>query len=201
MIKIEIKNRFTGSVIFTYEKENATIKDAVEQAVKERAKLIGADLIGANLRGANLIGADLRGAKLRGAKLRGADLRDANLRGAKLRGANLRGANLIGADLIGADLRGAKLRGADLRDANLRGAKLRGAKNKEQAFIPMFCKWSHAIIGDKIKIGCKEKTIKDWDLFFASDETYETDRNTEGFKQIEAIYLAYKAYLTHLKSL
>jgi len=129
MIKIEIKNRFTGSVIFTYEKENATIKDAVVQAVKE--------------------------------------------------GANLRGANLEG--------------------ANLRGANLRGAKNKEQAYLPMFCKWSNAIIGDKIKIGCKEKTIEEWDLFFASDETYETDRNTEDFKQIQAVYLAYKAYLTHLK--
>jgi hypothetical protein len=159
MIKIEIKNRFTGSVIFTYEKENATIKDAVVQAVKE---------------GANLYGADLRGA----------DLRCANLYGANLRGANLEGADLYGANLYGADLR---------------GANLRGAKNKEQAYLPMFCKWSNAIIGDKIKIGCKEKTIEEWDLFFASDETYETDRNTEDFKQIQAVYLSYKAYLTHLK--
>jgi hypothetical protein len=175
MIKIEIKNRFTGSVIFTYEKENATIKEAVLKALKE----------GANLRGADLYGDDLEDANLRGANLYGADLRVANLRDA-----DLRGANLEGADLYGADLRGADLYGADLR----------GAKNKEQAFIPMFCKWSHAIIGDKIKIGCKEKTIEEWDLFFASDETYETERNTEDFKQIQAVYLAYKAYLTHLKS-
>ncbi len=174
MIKIEIKNRYTGNVMFTYEKENATIKDAVVKAVKE-----GANLIGANLEGANLIGANLEGANLIGA----------NLRGAYLRGAYLRGANLIGANLIGANLIGAYLRGANLE----------GAKNKEQAYLPIYCKWSHAIIGDKIKIGCKEKTIEEWDLFFASDEIYETDRNTEEFKQIEAVYLAYKAYLTHLK--
>jgi hypothetical protein len=37
---------------------------------------------------------------------------------------------------------------------------LRGAKNKEQAFMPMFCKWYHAIVGDKIKIGCKKKLLK-----------------------------------------
>jgi hypothetical protein len=170
MIKIEIKNRFTGSIIFTYEKENATIKEAVLKALKEGANLYGANLRGANLRGANLYGA------------------------------NLYGANLRGANLYGADLRGANLRGADLYGANLYGANLYGAKNKEQAFMPMFCKWSHAIIGNKIKIGCKEKTIEEWDLFFASDETYETERNTEDFKQIQAIYLAYKAYLTHLKS-
>jgi uncharacterized protein YjbI with pentapeptide repeats len=184
MIKIEIKNRFTGSVIFTYEKENATIKEAVAQAVKG-----GANLEGANLEGADLIGANLRGAYLRGANLEGADLIGANLRGANLEGANLEGANLEGADLIGAYLRGANLEGADLRDA----------KNKEQAYLPMFCKWSNAIIGDKIKIGCKEKTIEEWDSFFASDKTYQTDRKTRDFKQIQAVFLAYKAYLTHLK--
>ena len=29
-------------------------------------------------------------------------------------------------------------------------------------------------------------------------EEYSTARNTEDFKQIEAVYFAYKAYLTHL---
>lgn len=56
----------------------------------------------------------------------------------------------------------------------------------------------HCIIGDKIKIGCKEKTIEEWDSFFASNETFETSRNSEDFKQIEAVYLAYKAYFQHL---
>jgi len=96
-IKFEIKNRWTGSVLFEYEKENNTLKDTVEQAVRG-----GADLEGADLEGADLEGADLRGADLRGAYLRGADLRGAYLKGADLRGADLRGAYLKGADLEGA---------------------------------------------------------------------------------------------------
>ena len=97
-IKIEIKNRWTGKILFEYEKENNTIKDTVVEAVS-------------------------RGADLRDADLRGADLRDADLRGADLRGAYLRGAYLRGAYLRGADLRDADLRDADLRDADLRDAK------------------------------------------------------------------------------
>ena len=121
-VKMEIKHRYFGSVLFEYEKENNTIKDTLEKAVEE-----GADLRGADLRGANLIGADLEGADLRGANLIGAYLRGANLRGADLEGADLRGANLIGADLEGANLIGAYLEGADLRGANLIGADLEGA--------------------------------------------------------------------------
>ena len=109
MTKIEIKTIW-GDIIFTHEKENNTVKDTLQEAVKS----------GANLYGANLYGADLRGADLRGANLRGANLYGADLYGADLRGADLRGADLYGADLRGADLRGADLRGADLRGADLR---------------------------------------------------------------------------------
>lgn len=63
-IKIEIKNRWTGSVLFEHEKENNTIKDTVEKAVREGAYLRGAYLEGANLRGADLREADLEGAYL-----------------------------------------------------------------------------------------------------------------------------------------
>ena len=108
-IKIQIKNRWTGSVFFEYEKEDNTIKDTLIEAVKE-----GADLRGADLRGADLRGADLRGTDLRGTDLRGADLRGAGLRGTDLEGAYLGGAYLGGADLEGAYLEGADLRGADL---------------------------------------------------------------------------------------
>ena len=106
-IKIEIRNRWTGSVVFEYTKEGNTITETVLDAIRR----------GADLRGADLRGADLRGADLRGADLRGADLRDADLRGADLRDADLCGADLCGANLCDADLRGANLRGANLRDA------------------------------------------------------------------------------------
>ena len=137
-IKIEIRNRWTGSVVFEYTKEGNTITEAVLEAIRcgadlRRANLRGADLSDADLRdadlrGANLCGADLRGANLYGADLRstdlrGADLRDADLRDADLRGADLRDADLRGANLCGADLRGANLYGADLRSTDLRGAK------------------------------------------------------------------------------
>lgn len=50
-IKIEIKNKWTDSVLFEYEKENNTLKDTIEQAIKENANLAGANLEGANLAG------------------------------------------------------------------------------------------------------------------------------------------------------
>ena len=108
MTKIEIKTIW-GELIFTHEKENNTVKDTLQEAVKRGADLYGANLYGANLGGADLGGADLYGADLYGANLRGADLRGANLGGANLRGADLRGANLGGADLRGANLGGADL--------------------------------------------------------------------------------------------
>ena len=137
MNKIEIKDRWTGSVLFEYEKENNTLKDTVEQAVKERADLEGADLEGAYLEGADLRGANLGGANLGdanlgdanlgGANLGGANLGDAKLGDANLGGAYLEDANLGGANLEGAYLEGAYLRGADLEGADLEGAYLEGA--------------------------------------------------------------------------
>ena len=121
-IKISIKNRWTGSILFEYSSVDNTLAKTVTEALKGGANLRGAVLYGANLRGADLYGADLYGADLRGAVLRGAVLYGANLRGA-----NLYGADLYGADLYGADLRGADLYGANLRDADLRGAYLCGA--------------------------------------------------------------------------
>ena len=151
-IKIEIRNRWTGSVVFEYTKEGNTITETVLDAIRRGANLRGADLrdadlygadlrdadlcgaylcdanlCGANLCGANLYGADLCDANLRDANLRDADLRDADLYGADLRGADLRDADLCGAYLCGAYLCGANLYGADLCDANLRDANLRDA--------------------------------------------------------------------------
>ena len=57
-IKIEIRNRWTGSVVFEYTKEGNTITETVLDAIRR-----GADLYGADLYGADLCGADLRGAK------------------------------------------------------------------------------------------------------------------------------------------
>jgi len=45
-----------------------------------------------------------------------------------------------------------------------------------------------------IFIGCYRKTIPEWDTWFASDEVYETERDTEAFRLIHAAYLAIRAY-------
>ena len=182
-IKIQIKS-VLGKVLFELEKENNTIKETLEQAIKENANLEYADLRNANLYKANLEYADLYNA----------NLYNANLEDANLRNADLRNANLINANLEDADLRNANLYNANLYNANLRGANLEDAKNKETAILPIFCKWSYGIKGDLIIIGCKEKTIEQWDLWFDSEEEYSTSRGTDEFKQIEAIYNALKSY-------
>ena len=122
IVKIEILNRWTNTIMKSGEYQSQ--KTAVEA---EKADLHGADLRGADLYGADLRGADLYGADLHGADLRGADLSEADLPGADLHGADLSEADLRGADLRGADLRGADLSGADLSRANLHGADLNGA--------------------------------------------------------------------------
>ena len=79
-------------------------------------------------------------------------------------------------------------------NVNLINANLYNAKNKETAILPIFCKWSYGIKGDLIVIGCKQKNIEEWDLWFKSNEEYFTSRKTKDFKQIEAIYNALKSY-------
>ena len=76
--KIEIKSIW-GEVLFSFEKENNTIKDTVEEAVRQGASLNRASLNGASLNGASLNGASLNGASLYGASLDGASLYGASL--------------------------------------------------------------------------------------------------------------------------
>ncbi|HXI70274.1 MAG TPA: pentapeptide repeat-containing protein, partial [Verrucomicrobiae bacterium] len=68
-MNIEIKNRWTGNIIFSITADS--VKLAVKAAIEQKVVL----------RGAVLRGADLSDAVLRGAVLRGADLSDAVLRG------------------------------------------------------------------------------------------------------------------------
>ena len=71
MGKIELKSWLSGSVLFEYESENATMRAAVEAAIYSNANLSGADLRDADLSNANLSGANLSDANLGGANLRG----------------------------------------------------------------------------------------------------------------------------------
>ena len=177
LVKIEIKSRYPGKVLFSHESENNTIKDTLLEAVRKNVDLSNADLRGADLNGADLrcanlciaklYGANLRDANLCNANLSGAylycaDLGDADLRYANLRDANLCNANLSGAYLYCADISCADLRYANLRDANLSNAYLRDAylsnanlRNanlcgaKEIPFVPFYCPSEGSFIGWK----------------------------------------------------
>ena len=61
---ITIKNRWTGAIIF--ESEKTTYKEAVEEAIKNKANLSDANLSRANLSGADLSDANLSRANLNG---------------------------------------------------------------------------------------------------------------------------------------
>lgn len=162
-MKIQIKNRWTDGVLFEYEKENNTILDTIQEAVKQGVNLGFADLQGADLRGANLKnaflqGADLRGADLYDANLSGVDLNCSDLRGAILNSTDLSRADLYLSDLRGADIRCSILRYtnlncADLRFANIRGADLRSI-NLYGAKFENACLEDWGTIQDMLIIGC-----------------------------------------------
>ena len=56
------------------------------------------------------------------------------------------------------------------------------------------CRWSVYATPIGVKIGCNEKTIKEWDDWFASNDVFETHRDSEQFKYIRACYESAKAF-------
>lgn len=106
-----------------YEGRFATVRRAVEAAVRE-----GVDLSGVNLRRAMLRHAALDGAQMRGACLWGAILDHAQMTGADVTAADFRAAQMKEACLAEslcrrADFRGAYLQGAIVRDGIFAGAQ------------------------------------------------------------------------------
>jgi hypothetical protein len=155
---------------------DGTIRELVEAC----AKLGNKSLAYANLHSAILISANLSSANLHSANLRSANLSSANLSSANLRSANLHSANLISANLYSANLYSANLISANLSSANL----------------PIYCNWAITYTLDgQIRIGCKSKTIAEWDDWFAGTDTFETARGTEEFDRIRANFEAVKRYL------
>ncbi|NJO00324.1 MAG: pentapeptide repeat-containing protein, partial [Bacteroidia bacterium] len=63
-MNIEIKSRWTGNVLFSFDCQS--LKECLVKAVSEKAYLEEAYLKGADLKGANLEGANLKGANLEG---------------------------------------------------------------------------------------------------------------------------------------
>jgi len=75
----QIKKRLTNKVIFELDKENNTIRDTVEEAVRRGISLSRADFSCATLKGADLHGAKLYNASFANANLEGANIEDAQL--------------------------------------------------------------------------------------------------------------------------
>ena len=186
-MKITIKSIFEN-VLFEHTCENNTLLKTLKEALKEDIDLKYVNLSGANLSGANLIGANLSNADLSGS-----DLRCADLSGANLSGANLSNAKLSNAKLRYADLRYANLRYADLSSADLSGSDTTNTR------LPIYSKWDFSIENDSLNIGCKTKTFSEWKKWFEeSEEEFSTERNTDDFKRIQAMFYAYEAYYNFL---
>ena len=92
-MKFEIKQRFTGAVLFSLECEG--FKVCVEAAVKAKTNMSHSNLRNSDLSGADLSGADLSYSDLRGSDLSGADLSYSDLSYSNLRGADLRGSAIV----------------------------------------------------------------------------------------------------------
>jgi uncharacterized protein YjbI with pentapeptide repeats len=137
-MKIEITHRLTGSVLFSHDCENNSIKITLEIAIQSSADLQYANLQHANLQGTNLQDADLQDANLQHANLQHANLQYAYLQYADLQHADLQYANLQHADLQHANLQYANLQDANLQDAKLQYAKLQYADLDYSSF-PLWC--------------------------------------------------------------
>ncbi len=162
-MKIEIKCRWSGKVLFAHEQEGNTIRITLELAVKARANLADANLARAylgyaNLADANLAGAYLADANLADAYLAGAYLADANLAGAYLADAYLADANLAGANLARANLADANLAGAYLAGANLAGAT--GNGKEVLSFVAL--EYRGVYTAEFMWIGCRKHPVKTW---------------------------------------
>jgi hypothetical protein len=143
-MKFEIKNRFTGEIIFSHESEENSFSLTVKLAIEQKINLSRANLSRANLSRA--------------------DLSDANLSDA-----NLSRANLSDADLSDADLSRANLSRANLSRANLSRADLRWCVGNGTEILSMqVAQWKIAFTKTHLAIGCKKYLIEEWQGF--SDE-------------------------------
>lgn len=121
-MNIDIKSIF-GEILFSFEKENNTIKDTLLEAYLEGINLEYSDLKKANLEGINLKEINLKGADLRETNLRYSDLRNANLEDVDFNESDLKGINLENANLKGANISNTNLNCANLNGANLENIK------------------------------------------------------------------------------
>ena len=146
---IKIYSWIDGSVLHKGDFE--TIKELLEDGVKN----------GISFNYAELNNAQLYYAELNNAKLNYAELNDAELNNAELNNAQLNNAELNNAKLNFAKLNNAQLNNAELNCAKLNYAELNDAQGK--VFYIAYFGHHHCIAtATHISIGCERHTVKYW---------------------------------------
>ena len=79
-MKIEIKKKVTGGIIYSHDCEENTIKRTVESAIESDVNLSHADFSGADFSSVNFSGVNFSGAYLSGANFSGADFSGATIK-------------------------------------------------------------------------------------------------------------------------
>ena len=183
-MKFEIKNRFNGNIIFSF--ESSSFKICVETAIKAKIDLSGSDLRWSDLSGSDLSGSDLRGSDLRGSDLRWSDLSGSDLRWSDLSGSDLRWSDLSGSDLSGSDLSGSDLRGSNLRGSDLSGSNL---------WLSHFRAFTVAATTTHLQIGCENHDWSVWLNDAKRSEIAQKNNDNGDFEGFWQICLTAKAWL------
>ena len=174
------------------------MKNIQEQYNNGRRDFRGLDLRGVDLWNANLKQCDFSGVDFTGANLSRTALADCDFTGAKLTGVNLYMAVAFNTKFISCDLSGAYFNSAVLSSAIFIGADLSGTFLEgypHELGPPREIDIRESEKDGKIRIGCKAKTMKNWDKFFKSKSVIETPRGTPKFQRIEDSYKCVRRHL------
>jgi len=110
-------------------------------------------------------------------------------RGGEWQGGEWRGGVWQGGVWQGGVWQGGEWQGGEWQGGEWQG----GLSTCRSKYIPLL------LDNGNIKIGCKEKSIKEWDKWFKGKEEFSTPRGTLEFKMIFAHYKAMKAYVEEMK--
>lgn len=173
MTKISIKNRWNGNIIFEFSKEDNTMNDTLSEAIKNNI--------------------DLRWSDLRFCDLRGFDFKEIDLEGIDFRWCDIRGVKLNNCRLNGIDLQGVNFYGVNLEGCYLGGLKIK----KTAVFNGLYANIVIAYITEsdeaRIKIGCFDRTLKEWDDdFWNNDGDYPNDNSESSNLRLMAFETAKK---------
>jgi len=164
----------------------------------------GGEFLGGYFLGGEFLGGEFLGGYFRGGEFLGGEFRGGEFLGGYFLGGEFLGGEFLGGYFLGGYFRGGYFRGGEFLGGEFLGGEFLGGYFRGGYFLggimmPL-CKWVYGFDNEgKIKIGCKSKSLEEWQKWFDSDEEYSTKRGTEDFKKIRACFEAAKAYLIAMK--